>query len=79
MALPLSIVPQLPKETTRTETVELLRRWLEMAESGSLIEVALVGVERDGATMSTRSTSGDISRLLGGVARLAYRINREMD
>lgn len=61
------------------DVIERLEYVLALAELGELSSVGIVWVTRSGETASTWSKLPSVPLLLGGVSRLAHRLNRLMD
>lgn len=63
----LQVVPDIMDEATEInqQAVEDLERALEMAKSGELIEVIVVGVLQDGGNYSSCTSTRDVPRQIG--------------
>jgi hypothetical protein len=61
------------------DAVRVLRKALDMAESGELTAVAIAGMRKDEGGWNTWSASENFALLLGAVARMMYRMNRQHD
>ena len=59
--------------------VDLVRRLQALVDAGEVAAVGVAIVRRDGATQSLWSEGGGFARLLGATARLAHKLNRELD
>jgi hypothetical protein len=61
------------------DLIERIEEVLEKANAGELSSVAIACVYRDGATGQSWSAPPSFGTLLGSVARLAHKMNAEMD
>lgn len=60
--------------TVQKEAVEALREWLEMAERGEIVEVAIVGFDQEGAAHSRLALTNDKMRAIGALDILKYKM-----
>jgi hypothetical protein len=62
------------REFDSGEAIEALRRWLAKAESGEVVQVAIVGVNNDGSVNHEATGGPNLHSLVSGLAILQYRI-----
>jgi len=59
------------------QTVDILRRFLELAESGDIQSVAIAAIQPDGASRTESSSTDHFQALIGSVAVLQHRMIEE--
>ena len=70
-----SLGPEPPPGEACQKTVELLRKWLEMAERGDLIGAALCGVKPNMAITTEWDGSATAALMLTAVSVLQHRVS----
>lgn len=79
MTAPISIVERLPDAKCQQSALEHLEAALRRVKDGTTVTIGIVEVCSDGATMTHHSHSENINLLLGGISRLAHRLNAYLD
>lgn len=60
------------------EVVAMLKEYLEMAEKGEIIGLAMAGILPDGSCITSAPSSDHFQRIIGAVAILQHRMLEEM-
>ncbi|MCC0013675.1 MAG: hypothetical protein H6877_10195 [Rhodobiaceae bacterium] len=69
-----SIEGRTRRSSVNKSVVDILRNWLEQAERGDLVALAICGVEPDGSTNTQVSESDHFHTLLSAVTILQFRL-----
>lgn len=60
------------------DTIDILKDLLARAETGEVQEIAVAWVNNRGETANVRSCSEDLSRLLGSITIMQYRLTKDI-
>lgn len=72
--MPEPIVLKTRTVQTNDAAIELLRLYLDLAEKGEIIAVAIVGIEPSGVVNSQASETDHLPSLIGGLTVLQFRM-----
>jgi hypothetical protein len=64
-----------PKPVVDEDTIETLKGFIEMAERGEVVQVAIAGVRPDGRGVFSWSTGG-FNDLVACIARMSFRLQQ---
>ena len=75
----ISLVERLPRVECQKSVIGHLEAALERAKAGDIIEIGIVETTPDGSTRTYWSKLDNVNILLGGIMRLAHKINAHME
>lgn len=73
MTAKLELLPTPPMQS-KQDVVRMLKDWLEQAERGEIIGLALIGVSHDECTMTAFEPGPNMALLIAATVRLQHRI-----